>query len=102
MAALVYLWFTLPGAHHVNYPSSCHDALETVHLSRGVGDLDASRHVLTAQSSAATIDAAPPGASGPTLVALVSALVAAILAFFPAANTTSVYRRGSLALTQFR
>lgn len=85
MAALVYLLLALPGAHGVNCLSGCHDALETVHLPRGTSGLDAVHHVPTARTASTAVDAAPPGASGPALVALVTALVAALLAFFPTA-----------------
>ncbi len=84
MAALVYLLLALPGAHRADCPSDCHDAWETVHLPRGTGDVDVAHRVLQAERTV-VVEAAPPGASGPALVALVTVLVAALLASFPVA-----------------
>lgn len=87
MAALVYLLLALPGAHRTNCSFDLHDAVETAHLPRGTSGFDTVNQVLPPQAVTAAIDAAPPGARGPALVALVAALVIAILAFFPVAVT---------------
>lgn len=82
MAALIYLLLIVPGANQAECPSNCHDVIETAHLPRGTDDANVVQHVLTAHSALATVDAVPPGVGGPALVALVTALVAAILVFF--------------------
>lgn len=91
MAALIYLLLAIPGVHRISCPAECHEGLETAHLPRGTGDLDVAHSVLTTQSAPVAVEAAPPGASGPALVALVTALVAALLAFFPARATRAFY-----------
>lgn len=86
MAALIYLLVAIPGPSRLDCLSDCHHAQAATHLPRGTGDLHSAHHILAARSPPAAAKATPSrasGARGPALVAVLTALVAALLGFFP-------------------
>lgn len=86
MAALIYLLVAIPSPPRLDCPSDCHHAQAAAHLPRGTGDLHSAHHILAARSALAAAKATPSGASGPrgpALIAVLTALVAALLGFFP-------------------